>query len=244
MKRLVIALVGVALVVPAGADTLWDTGAPHQVNFNGSETYLGFSSGNLGAGSEQRWIAAPFRIGGGGAIVTQIDADWFVVGGGGADNVNYIIWNRTGLAAPVNGDQVSSGVLGAYGPGIDDPRIAATEDWLHQYTGLAINLAAGDYYLSIYGDGGAAPNNAAWLTGGDLQDPALQQNFAWRSAQFPTPGFVVYNPGSILPGAGMADPLDRWNLSFALVGTPVPEPATILSVMVGLAAIAKRRRKR
>jgi hypothetical protein len=127
--------------------------------------------------------------------------------------------------------------------GIDDPRVPGTEDWLHQYTGLSIDLGAGDYYLTIFADGGTAPNSAAWLTGADLQDPALEQDFAWRSAQFPSPGFQMYAPSTILPGAGMTDPLDRWNLSYTLIGTPIPEPASMVVLGFGALALLRRRKK-
>jgi hypothetical protein len=233
------ALFGGAL---ANAGVLWDTGAPHPVNFNGTDTNLGFSSGNLGAGSEQRWAAMPFKIGAGGAVVNQIDVDWFVVAGSEADTVNYIIWKRNGLNAPVDGDQFASGILGAFGAGIDDPRTAATDDWLHQYGGLNINLPEGDYYFTMYGDGGAPANNCAWLTGGDLQDESLEQDFMWRSATFPAPGFAQYNPGNVLPGAEMADGQDRWNTCFTIYGDPVPAPGA--GAVLGLAGLAGMRRRR
>lgn len=243
MKRTSFALAMLAGVASAHAATLWDTGAPHPVNFNGTDTNLGLSSGNIGAGLEQRWIAAPFRIGGGGAIINQIDVDYFIVAGSEADNVNYIIWSRTGLAAPVDGDQVASGVLGAFGAGIDDPRTTAVDDWLHEYS-TNIALDAGDYYLTLYGDGGDGANNMPWLTGGDLQAEDLEQDFAWRSATFPNPGFQAYAPASILAGAGMNDAQDRWNVSFALHGTVVPEPMTVLALAAGVAGLARRRKTR
>lgn len=225
----------------ASAGVLWDTGAPHQVNFNGAESYLGFSSGNLGGGLEQRWAAVPFRIASNGTVINQIDVDWFIVGGSEADNVNYTIWKRTGLNAPVDGDQYASGTLGAFGAGIDDPRTVPTDDWLHQYS-VNIPIDAGDYYLTIYGDGGAPANNCAWLTGGDLQDEALEQDFMWRSAQFPAPGFQMYAPGTILPGANMADGQDRWNPSFALHGDVIPAPGAM--ALLALGGLAGNRRRR
>jgi hypothetical protein len=217
--------------------TLWDTGPPHMVNFNGADTYLGYSSGNLGAGSEQRWAAIPFRIDVPGAVITQLEADWFVFAGQEADNVNYIIWNRTGLAAPVAGDEFAMGVLGPFGAGVDDPDVPIAEDWLHVYP-VNIPIPMGDYYLTIYGDGGPAPNNVPWLTGGDLQDEALEQGFMWRSATFPAPGFQMYSPANILPTAGQ-DPDDRWNPSFALLG--VPEPASLTVLALGALLLRRRR---
>lgn len=34
---------------------LWNTGSPKIVIYNGADSYLGFSSGNIGVGLEQRW---------------------------------------------------------------------------------------------------------------------------------------------------------------------------------------------
>lgn len=236
-KFALLAIAGVACA-GASADVLWDNGAPHPVNFNGTDTNLGYSSGNLGAGLEQRWIAAPFRITSPGTVIDTIEADWFIVAGSEAETVNYIIWNRNGLVAPVAGDEFSSGVLGAYGAGVDDPRTAAVDDWLHIYS-VNIPIPVGDYYLTIYGDGGAAPNNVPWLTGGDLQDEALEQQFMWRSATFPAGGFQQYAPANILPGAGMTDPDDRWNPSFRILG--IPEPASLALLSVGALLFVRRR---
>jgi len=201
---------------------IWDTGAPHTVLFNNQEVYLGYISGNYSATLPQRWSAIPFSIPAGGARISQVDADWFVVDGYQGAEVRYIIWRRTGLNRPVDGDQVAQGVLGPYTAGMDDPRIPGGEDWLHRYSMLDIFLPEGDYYLTIYSDGIGAGNTTgftalAWLTGADLQPAAVEQNFMWRSARFPTSGFQVYAPTNILPKAGQ-DPKDRWNCAFVLYG--------------------------
>lgn len=202
--------------------SIWDTGAPKTVLSNNQEVYLGYSSGNVSATLPQRWCAIPFRIPAGGAVISQVDADWFVVDGAQGANVRYIIWRRTGLQKPVDGDQVAQGVLGPYAAGVDDPRIPGGENWLHRYSNLNIALPAGDYYLTIYSEGIGAGNttgfsNLAWLTGADLQPSDVEQDFMWRSAQFPNPGFEVYAPASIQPKSGQ-DPKDRWNCSFVLYG--------------------------
>ena len=202
--------------------TIWDTGAPKTVISGGSEVYLGYISGNYSATLPQRWSAIPFSIPAGGAVLSQVDASWFVMDGYQGSVVRYIIWRRTGLAKPEDGDQVAQGVLGPYSAGVDDPRIPGGENWLHRYSGLNISLPAGDYYLTIYSDGIGAGNTTgftalAWLTGADLQPAAVEQDFMWRSARFPTPGFEVFAPTAIQPKAGQ-DPKDRWNCAFVLYG--------------------------
>lgn len=201
---------------------VWDTGAPNTVISNNQEVYLGFISGNYSAQMPQRWSAIPFSIPAGGAVLSQVDADWFVVAGYQGAQVRYSIWRRTGLNRPVDGDQVAQGVLGAYSAGVDDPRIPGGEDWLHRYSGLNIFLPEGDYYLTIYSEGIGAGNTTgfnalAWLTGADLQPAEVEQDFMWRSRFFPDPGFEVYAPTNIQPKSGQ-DPKDRWNCAFVLYG--------------------------
>ncbi len=195
---------------------VWDTGAPHTVLSSGNEVYLGYISGNYSTTMPQRWSAIPFRIPAGGAVISQVDANWFIVDGYQGTEVRYIIWRRTGLNRPVDGDQVAQGVLGPYTAGVDDPRIPGGENWLHRYSGLNLFLPEGDYYLTIY-SAGTTFSALAWLTGADMQPADVEQDFMWRSAQFPNPGFEQYAPASIQPKAGQ-DPKDRWNCAFVLYG--------------------------
>lgn len=239
MRLAVACFAALLIAAPVSAEVLYDTGAPHIVlDGTGAQTYLGWSSGDLGAGMEQRWTVEAFRIPTGGAVIEQIDVDWFVQAGQEADNVRYIIWQRNGLTAPVQGNQFSEGLLGVYGPGIDDPRITGVDEYLHQYQ-VNIPIPAGDYWLTIYGDGGTAPNNTPWMTGADLQDPALQQAFLWRSAQFPTPGFEQYTTSAFTPGPGMSIE-DFYTKSFTLHGRFVPEPASLGLLALGLLALRRR----
>lgn len=202
---------------------LWNTGSPKTVIFNGAETYLGFSSGNIAAGLEQRWWAAPFSIFDAPAVIDEVHVNYFIPAGSEGDNIVYKIWQRTGFNAP--GALVAQGILGPMGPGIDNPEVPGAEDWLHIYTGLNIALPPGDYYFTMYGDGNTQTltqfQNAAWLCGAANDTVAYNNNSAWRSATHPTPGFQVYSlpPATLSPTALMGDGREVYNVSFALYGS-------------------------
>lgn len=235
-----------ALAGAANADLVWDTGGPTVVNFNGADTLLGYSSGNVSAATPQRWAAQAFTMPAGYNTITQIDADWFNPGGGvNGATVQFRIFQRNNMVdAP--SIEVASGTLGAYADGIDDPRVAGADIYLHQYTGLNIALGSGDYWLSIYADGLGAGNttgfsNLAWMAGAAGVDSSVTyNNFMWRSSAFPSPGFELYAPANILPGAGMTDATDRWNTSFAIHAIPAPSAVALL----GLGSVAGLRRRR
>jgi hypothetical protein len=238
-------LVALALAAsPGRADVIWDTGAPHPVISSGATVYLGYISGNPGPTQPQRWAAIPFQVST-NSVIRQVDLDWFINPGNEGTTVQYIIWQRTGLTAPTT--MFSSGTLGAFGPGVNDPRLPFVTDWLHHYS-TNIPIPAGDYYLTVYAAGGTPNPYLAWLTGGDLQPPALQQDFMWRSEMVPVPGFQVYNPATIQPTPGQ-NPNDRWVPSFALFGdtAAVPEPGSWALLGLGAAcllAVARRQRNR
>jgi MYXO-CTERM domain-containing protein len=250
-----VAIAGLIVLVAgaaASADVaFWDTGAPTPVNFNGTDTNLGYSSGNLGTGSTQRWAAQAFTVPAGVTTITQVDADWFdpstATAMSNGANVAYRIFPRPSTAsAPVPGSEVASGILGAYGPGVDDPRVAGAEIWLHSYTGLNIAITPGDYWITIYSDGLGVGNttgtsNLAWLTGAAGVDASVTyNNFMWRSATYPAPGFAAYSPAAVQPSLNQTDPTDRWNTSFTLY--TVPGPGGLALVGLGGLALARRRR--
>jgi hypothetical protein len=205
----------VGVIDEDGQKIMATSGGPHSVIFNNAQTFLGFSSGNLGSGFEQRWWAAPFILEG-DTTATSVDVWWFIVAGSEFDNVHFIVWKRTNLDKPVDGDQVVEGDLGPFDDGVEPA------GWLHIYSDLNIELPAGDYYFTMYGAGGDAPNNAPWLTGGGAQLEELERDGAWRSAQFPNPGFVDYAPASVQAPASMSDPEDRWNVCWTLRGSAGP----------------------
>ncbi len=209
--------------------TLWDTGPPRQVIFNGNLTYLGFSAGNLSDTLPERRAAVPFTVpalppglGVSEWHITEIQVDYFIPTG--FEQLHYIVWQRTGQDAPQQGvDEVVEAFIPAP-PGFNDPEVPGAEDWLH-FIPVDFNLAPGDYYLTIYGHNTDGSNsNAAWLTNADDGLSLKDGNgipFMWRAATFP-PGFAVYQltPAVLSQQEGL-DPNDVYNLSFTVRGEPV-----------------------
>jgi hypothetical protein len=243
-------LVGAAALAAAAGSVsaqvvVWDNGASTQVTFNGAATYLGYSSGNVAAGLEQRFAAQAFSIPAGFTSISQIDASWFPSAGSEGATVNYRIWRRTAMtSAPTAADELSSGTLGAFvSAGSDDPRIPGTDTYLHQYSGLSIPVTAGDYWLTIYGAGGTnATQFLNWLTGAPGVDAQVTYNdFMWRSSNYGASGFAQYTGGgAVQVGPGMTDPTDRWNTSFVVYAVPAPSAAALLGL--GGLVVARRRR--
>lgn len=212
--------VTVATIPTETSHCLWDTGHPKTVIFNGAESNLGFSSGNIGPGLEQRWYAAPFTVFDQPATIQEVHTYWFTVVGSEADNVKYKIWQRNGFNAP--GALVAEGVLGPFSAGIDIPENGFVDDWLHVYTGLNITLNPGDYYFTMYGDGNSntltATQNTPWLCGAANDSIAYNNGQAWRSATHPAPGFQPYAPANVAANPFHGDPNERWNVAFAFFG--------------------------
>ncbi len=220
----------VALAATAGvacADILYDTGAHDTVLFNAAETNLGWTSGDGGAGLEQRWTAQPFAINE-RSQVTSIFASYFVPGANPTD-IAWTVWNRSGAAAPVDGDQVASGSA----PFVDVTASLATN----------FVLEPGDYYLTVYGVGATI----GWFTNApnpiNFQD-ANGASWMWRSAQFPSPGFAQYQlDPSVLD---VVDPINDsrdylYSAEFRLEGV-VPTPGA--AALLGLAGLGAARRRR
>jgi hypothetical protein len=191
-------------------------------------------------------VAAPFRLDY-GCHLTGLDATFDTIGS--PQELRYVIWKRRGLDQPTSADLCAAGSFGPIGPGIDDPRIKESktfpllDDFLHQQRfATPLTLPAGDYYLSIYTEGGSG-SYLRWLTGATGQDESLEQAWIWRTWAYPG-SFFEYAPTTLRTFGGVeAD--DRWNPSFTLYGIHAPEPS-LAAALAGMAgtiaamAIAKR----
>jgi uncharacterized protein (TIGR03382 family) len=224
------------------------------VSFNGSPTFLGFSSGNVSATLPQRWSAMPFEVGAAGMTIHFVGVDYFAPAGSEPLEIRYNIFlgdpNRDIPPNDPDYPIISSGVLGLHGPGQADPRVPGddpNDGFLHEFPFPApVTLGPGLYYFSIYGDGLGMGNttgfsNAAWLTGADLVPPSLERNYQWRSQSYPVPGFVNYTSPAIAPLPGQ-DPADIWNCSFTFYGPQIPGPGAASLLGLGLVAALRRRR--
>ncbi len=235
---------------PVVGDVLWDTGPPRLVLFdpagggNHVETFLGFSSGNIGAGFEDRRAAMPFVLPdpGGGQFyrITQIDLDYFTADTFPTD-LNFRVYARNGEGMPTSADIVIDMTVPAP-VGMDDPEVDGADDFLHQIF-PEFDLDPGEYYLSIYS---AAPagSNIAWFTNADNGIPFVDEEGAWMWRQATEgAGFEFYQLSQDVfmqvPGL---DPHDIYSQSFSLYGQLIPEPATLALLAMGAVVALKRRR--
>ena len=195
----------------------------------GVNTNLGLSSGCLNnTTSLQRWMAQPFSVPATAASydVSRMTVKGFVPAGSINETLNYVVWSRAaGNPAPVAANQVVAGSVPfpvAYDTAADNAATAS-----HDIV-AAFNLTAGNYYLTAYASNAACASgtaaNFAWFIcaydGINLIDTAGAP-FNWRSATFPTPGFVKYTGlnGAYVVQTG-ADPNDLYNTAFDIYGSP------------------------
>jgi len=201
----------------------------------GAATNLGLSSGAISATSTQRWFAAPFVVADpvGPATkwqVSRIEPEGFTPAGAVNENLNWIIFNRTGSNKPIYPtDQRISGTtafpaLGGAGeaPIFVDFELVPGTYYLTQYASAAGNPC-------VPNDGGAVFSNFAWFVGAPnglvLSDATGP--FAWRSVQQPvacnpngTAGFVRYTlGGAYVPCAGTTQNTEL-EVAFSILGTP------------------------
>jgi hypothetical protein len=221
---------------------LFDTGPHNQVMFNGAQTNLGFSSGNLtaSAGMPQRWTAQGFTLSG-NSTITTVGVSGFdgVFGGWGPvffDEWRVVIYSRTGSNLP--GAVVASATVPAatVGNPMPDPGLDPILFFPDMYFEIPVNfsLPAGDYYLNVYGNNSSgADANFAWLTNTQLDvllspvnTPVVisdaQGVFMWRSTAYPSPGFQRYTTPAI---DIVASPfLPDWGPGSAGHPTPAQDP--------------------
>lgn len=202
----------------------------HVINQStGAATNLGLSSGCIATGP-QRWLVAPFTLppipaGANRWRVLSLLPCGFVPAGVSNASLNYILWNRTGLNKPVDGDQILAGMVPFPAP-FDDP--ADSADNASHPISTDFNLDAADFYLTVYAshpDNPTVQSNFAWFVSApdgiamaDAEGP-----FRWRSSSFPTPGFERWTLGNYVVQGG-DDPSDLWNVTFRIHGEPVFDP--------------------
>ncbi|MDZ4831999.1 MAG: hypothetical protein SGJ09_17620 [Phycisphaerae bacterium] len=192
---------------------------------------LGLSSGALSAAQPRRWKADAFTVGtapGGGVWeMTQIIGKGFQPAGVTNTDLNWIIWNRTGEAKPVNGDQFLQGTV-PYPAGYDNGIDFSANASFALPIAAGTMLPAGNYYLTLYASNpndanlgaGTAPSNWAWfiyskdginLTAGGLH--------GWRSNDaLSAAGFLFYNGLGTFAVQTGDDPNDLYNNVFDILG--------------------------
>lgn len=205
---------------------VYTTGPQLAILNNGTATNLGLSSGCIAATSQQRWLAMPWTApafsGSPSWNITKITAKGFVPAGNVNETLNWIVWARNGSVRPVDGDQRASGFV-AFPTGYDNPADDSANSSHDIETDF--DLPPGDYYLTVYGGNtacGTVTANFAWFImapgGIDLVD--AQGPYCWRSANFPSPGFVRTTlPAQYTVPAG-ASPNDLYNCAFDIFGNP------------------------
>ena len=204
---------------------VFTTGAQHAINSNGTLTNLGLSSGCTAAATQQRWLAQPFSVPASSPEwnVERITVKGFAPAGVTNTTLNYVVWDRpAGNPAPTAANQRLAGSVP-----YPVPYDAAADDYANgaHDVGVAFALPAGNYYLTAYATNANCAtvfSNFAWFVsaydGINLLDAAGP--FAWRSATFPTPGFVRYTLPATFTMPSGADPADMYNAAFDIYGTP------------------------
>jgi hypothetical protein len=220
---------------------IYNTGNTEAVNFDSTNsgnyvlTNLGWSSGNLNATNPQRWAAQALTVNSPGAgliwSITAIHGYGFSPAGVQNDTLDFVIWERNGVANPNGEAQVASGSV-PFPPPFDIIGGGANEDHEIDLSGNPFDLETGDYWLTIYADGATAPTppaNFAWFTNAQSGipnlDPVTGTPRMWRSSIQPAPGFVVYTlPATTLQQQAGFDPNNVYNSGFRILGVKSDAP--------------------
>lgn len=206
------------------------------VDGTGANVNLGLSSGSISAAQPRRWLARPFIVPAAPVGYTdwnlnQIIAKGFTPAGVTNQTLNWIVWTAPAgfVTAPVAANQVASGSV-AFPVPFDD----ALDDAANASHAIdidpAVTLAPGNYYLTVYGAraddfaaGGAVASNFAWFIyspEGITQSDGVS-GFSWRSANFPTPGFLKYTGlNGVYTVQGGDSQFDIYNNAFTILGSP------------------------
>ncbi|MDZ4831426.1 MAG: hypothetical protein SGJ09_14665 [Phycisphaerae bacterium] len=231
---------GLGTIAVSFAHLVFTTGPTHPVLYDATNSgnlaavNVGFGSGSLSVAQPQRWLAQAFTVAagplGGGYRITEIHGYGFSPAGATNETLNYIVWNRTGTAKPLNGDQLAMGAVPFPTPSDLPDGAPLNED--HEISLAAgPTLLPGPYWLTLYAAnsaGPAVPASFGWFVAADNGINLLGMGgnpFAWRSNSFPLPGFLVFTlPATTLQQLPGYDPKDVYNTGFALCGIPVPIP--------------------
>ncbi|MBL9121443.1 MAG: thrombospondin type 3 repeat-containing protein [Phycisphaerae bacterium] len=238
------ATAGAGDITVSGDSVAYTTGHQQFVTAvaTGTNTNLGLSSGAVSAAQPRRWLASPFTLSAPAAPanawdLTEIIAKGFLPAGTVNETLDWVIWSADAnfAIAPVNGDQIASGSV---------PLPVAFNDPLDDYANGSYSIALdppltlepGNYYLTVYGSNandfdapvpGTVASNFAWFIyspNGITQSDATS-GWSWRSANFPSPGFLKYTGlnGAYTVQAG-DDQFDIYNNAFTILGDPVEVP--------------------
>lgn len=237
MKRLLCSLAcsgtllcatGIAAAGDVGLDEIYFTGTHQSLFFNGTLTNLGWSSGDLGAGLTERWLAQPFVVPepppGSGATewyILQLQPYGFTPAGVTNEQLRFTVWSRNGQDAPQDGDQITSGSIPFPTP-FTDPDSPSAND-VHPIDTF-FTLPPGEYYLTVYAETPGTTSNFAWFTNAqnaiDFVDEIGPWN--WRSGTFPSPGFQFNQllPPTLEPDPDQPNPDATHSAAFRILGLP------------------------
>ncbi len=178
-----------------------------------------------------------FNVGGPGWAVSGVFFNVLNAGGGDFNGMNWEI--RSGVSTGNGGTVVASGsavptvtLTGGSGFGFTEYKV--------HVGGLSVNLAPGTYWLG----GGVTTvsgSNAQYMsttsgTNAIGTPPGNNGNSFWNSTTFGANFLPTSDAG--LFGAG------TWDIGMGVEASPVPEPASMIALGTGIAALVARRRRK
>lgn len=243
MKKTIILVALLAIGGSASAQVLYSQ-APHTPGAAGGNGLSGFL-GVLPPGTAMfdRQLADDFTVPAIGWNVTSVSSSWAQFDPADTNvvtGVNIVFWNKSGGTVGsvfATATPTGAGTVVSTGPGTyfgRPERIIDTEI-------VQLTLVGGDYYVQIqpivdhnWFNLTSSPTTPiagtpAHFRKGPLSDPANDP--AWPTVWTATdPGDGVFNAAN--------------DITFTLVGSPVPEPGSMIALGIGAAALLARRRRR